>query len=812
MPPCRRSHSTALYPVLLLLCLSSGILLADRLTAPAGLLHLLALALPLILFGRNRHIALALLSLVAGYLLTSLALQPAPAALQALDGKQVRLQGQVLHLERLPAGWRLVLAASHLDGLSTVPTSPTSQPSRPVRLQLRVLAGPCSLLPGDRIATLARLRLPRRFGTPGAFDGPRHLAQQSIELTGTIPDSGTIVRLAQPDQATWPFSVARWRARQIDQLLTRLPPDQGALVLSLALGEACLLSQAQRDRLARTGLSHLFAISGLHLGLVAGAVMLLVQRLYRHSTRLLLWQPAQRLAPLLSLPIVLLYLALSGASLPGWRAALMLCLGLALLWWQRTCAPILLLNLAAVLLLLANPLALFSASFQLSFAAVAALLLVLPAWHRRLAGQVLRWPALLLLTNLTASLATLPLTLAHFHWAGAAGLLTNLLALPLISFVVLPLCLLALPLLFVWPRAAQTLLQGSGTLLETLLGLCDGLAQGPLAGGFFYLSPVQLAATMALCLTLLLLLAGRWRQTPVLLALLLLLTGAALQRPAAPAGLQLVQLSVGQGEAQLLRTPQGRNYLIDGGGLPHSDFDVGRRLLAPALARLGVRQLDAVLLTHDHPDHRDGLRHILAAFPVRAFYSPLACADLDDQLRAAIQQRGIACHQTLPGWQPFAEGIWLFTPAQQGRNLNDRSLALYARRGNDGLLLTGDLEAAGMRQLLGGHLPGPLTLLNLPHHGSRRSWPADLTWPAGCRQATVSVGHHNRFGFPHAQVLQRLDRAGVHLWRTDRDGTIVATSTGQGWHIRCDWPPLRHPFPVQAFFRPGLPLAQQLLY
>ncbi|NCC77769.1 MAG: DUF4131 domain-containing protein, partial [Clostridia bacterium] len=274
-------------PVLLLLCLSSGILLADRLTAPAGLLHPLALALPLILLGRNRHIALALLSLVAGYLLTSLALQPAPAALQALDGEQVRLQGQVLHLERLPEGWRLVLAASHLDGLSTDPTSPASQPSRPVRLQLRVLAGPCSLLPGDRIATLARLRLPRRFGTPGAFDGPRHLAQQNIELTGIIPDSGTIVRLAQPAQATWPFAVARWRARQIDQLLTRLPPDQGALVLSLTLGEACLLSQAQRDRLARTGLSHLFAISGLHLGLVAGAVMLLVQRLYRRSTRLL---------------------------------------------------------------------------------------------------------------------------------------------------------------------------------------------------------------------------------------------------------------------------------------------------------------------------------------------------------------------------------------------------------------------------------------------------------------------------------------------------------------------------------------------
>jgi competence protein ComEC len=249
-------------------------------------------------------------------------------------------------------------------------------------------------------------------------------------------------------------------------------------------------------------------------------------------------------------------------------------------------------------------------------------------------------------------------------------------------------------------------------------------------------------------------------------------------------GLRLTALSVGQGESSLLSINGSQHILIDGGGFYDSSYDVGSRLLAPALGWLGVHSLERIILTHNHPDHSLGLGYILAQAPA----TPLLTATASDQLPAGLATGERRLSAPAPGWQVLDQGadwtLQLFTPDQQSPDLNDRSLVLYAGYGRDGLLLTGDLARAGVHQLLGQPPPGPATLLKLPHHGSRHSDTDLLLNQLRPELAFVSAGRNNPFRLPHPVVLDQLAVRGVPLYRTDLDGTLQFRTTGSGWQAK----------------------------
>lgn len=216
-------------------------------------------------------------------------------------------------------------------------------------------------------------------------------------------------------------------------------------------------------------------------------------------------------------------------------------------------------------------------------------------------------------------------------------------------------------------------------------------------------------------------------------------------------------LSVGQGEGMILPLPDGRDdLLIDGGGLYSSTFDTGERLVAPALARLGIDHLTAVVLSHPHPDRYRGLSHILQHFPVDELWCSVPETDLPEEIGSLLKQRQIPQVCFPANWRTLTDKPKLlfaaFVPESRNLTVYDQSLVLYAGDRQHGALLTGDIETEGVRQLLNNKPPGPVDLLKIPHHSSRYATPETLIPTLQPQVAFVSLGKGNPFGFPHFQV------------------------------------------------------------
>ena len=718
-----------------------------------------------------------------GFMLANLALSPPDDPQHivrfANDSHQV-LEGRLQNLSTYPDGHsRFDLVVNRVWRGSSV-----AQASGRVRVS--VGQGLVTVQEGQLLRLRVRLRRPRNFGCPGEFDSTGHLASQQIFVTTFIKDANQIVPIVEtmhPKRARL-SGLRTIIARHIDQ---NVVPDDAGLVKALLIGTRDGVTPEQRKRLSEGGVSHLFAISGLHFGLLGLLLYLATRRLYCCSTRLMLWCPPRRILPLLLIVPMGCYLLLTGNALPTRRAFCMATLAGLLYSSNRRTPALQLLATTAFLILLYQPLALFRPAFQLSFAGLFGILFWMPTWQKWVATKPgwLRWPATILLTTLAATIATAPLVLWHFHLFAPAGLPANLLATPLIAWGALPVGLFGVFLLPLAPQYADFCFSGSGALVAMTMALVETVSRLPgLIAWHYFPGWRDLLALLLLSGGLLLRKKIRYDHivcTGFLFVGIFLL----LIRPGGSPALQIVALSVGQGDATVLSLRGKDHYLVDGGGLPGGRFDTGERLVAPALGRLHIRHLRGVILTHDHPDHRDGLRFILNTFPVDRFYSGIPLAELDPLLRTALRRHQIPVTCLPQGWShltaPAGASLEIFTPAQTDRDKNERSLVVYAGQTKDGVLLTGDMGPAGLRQLLHAGLPGPVTLFKLPHHGSRRPSPASYLSNIMPQAAFVSVGRHNVYHLPSTTTLHQLEQADIPLFRTDQQGTLIFRSNDHGW-------------------------------
>lgn len=656
------------------------------------------------------------------------------------------------------------------------------------RLRLYLREGPPGVAPGDRIRFRTRLRRPRLFGTPGEFDFPRFLANRKIFVTASLENASEIVSLGRAT-SNGPQTLASRLRGSLGRTIDAGVADAALapLVKALVIGDKGGVTVDQRQLLAEGGVSHLFAISGLHLGLIAFFLYSALRFGYCRSTTLLLLAPPGRFLPALLIPLLYGYLLLTGNALPTRRAFLIALAVAALLLWRRNTPPLKLLFSAAFLLLLIEPLALFEPAFQLSFAGVLGILVLVPRWSRplRTLPKGPRWIAGVFLSTLAATLTTAPLVLLHFHLLAPAGLLANLAAIPLIGFGAVPLGLGGILLAPWWPSGAEALFQGCALVIEWVLNLLRHLVDLPLLGGWhLYPSPTEMTALFALLLAVLL--QGTSRRQFLLRTTLAAAGCLALILPSPlPAHLGITALSVGQGESLLVTCPGGEAYLIDGGGLYSETFDIGERLIAPALGHLGIRSLTGVILTHDHPDHRQGLLYILEHFKVATFWSAAPVHQLHESLQRILAERAIPVVLLPPGWYPVTENrrheLAFFAPRAGRDGGNDGSLVVYVRQDAAGALLTGDLEEEGVRELVGAMPERPVSLLKLPHHGSRRSKPELLLDRFRPKQVFASLGAGNPYGFPHPEVVSSLHDRGLHLFRTDLDGTLRFVPREEDW-------------------------------
>lgn len=654
------------------------------------------------------------------------------------------------------------------------------------KLLLYIKGGELQARPGQIIRWRSTLRQPSRFGNPGEFNYPLYLAARGIYVTSFLNRAEDLTVLVNHPAAENSY-LENWRHSLAMHIKEVVPNDAAGFLQSLLLGWRGGISVEQRQLLSSSGVAHLFAISGLHFGLLALLLYQLGKWLYTRSQRLVLWCPPQRIVPVLLIVPLAVYLFLTGNAWATQRAFLMATIVALLFARGRRTRPCILLATVAFCLLLCNPLALFQPGFQLSFSGVAGILIWLPHWQRKTEGyaKLVRWPLTLVMTTIAATLATAPASLWHFHQFSPAGLLTNLFAIPLIAWGAVPLGLLSLATLPFSNFLADTGLLVASKLVTLAIKIVTTISQWPgLSAMPCYLTfstLIMLVGLLMICLPF-----GRLRVHWLARSTLLLatVTAAWITHPQI-AGLQVTAISVGQGDATLVSL-SGSHYLVDGGGLPGSSIDPGEQLVGPALGRMGVRQLAGVILTHNHPDHTSGLTYIIRRFPIAKFYLAAKVEDLEPELQQALHDKKVPIERVHKGWTHLINdghrGFSIFAPAQRSHDKNERSIAVFAGSHGQGALLTADLFGAGFSQLVEAGLPGQVTLLKMSHHGSRHAEPLRYLEWLKPTAVFVSAGRGNPYGFPHQQTLEACDSQRVDVFRTDTQGMLQFSIVNDRWH------------------------------
>jgi len=666
-----------------------------------------------------------------------------------LDGATVWVTGTVSDLPRCdPRACRFVLVAGVTRGGDALP--PRVRIAWPSRLAPARLPAP-----GERWRLAVRLARPRALVNPGAFDYERYLFAHRIGATGYVaphPGNGRIAVATRP-------SPARVRAFLVEAVDRAYPGrDAGRITRALGLGDVGRLTEHERDVLEKTGTTHLFAISGLHVGLVTAAAAWLGRYTFALSGG---WRrlPAQAVGIVIGLAVSAVYAALSGSGIPARRAWLMAAIGALSFMARGQAAGGTTLAVALAVLLAIDPLAIASGSLWLSACAVTAIWAIV-------AGRIARpvfWRV-----SMATSAAMLPVTALVFGQMPAVSPAVNLVAIPVVSFVLVP---AAIALTLLAPLAAGT---GIGLVPGALAGLVDVVwaalvtclshaAALPLATPSAAHLGLSGAVGLGLAAAVSMAPFGLRLRVPVAAVLVLLATTRD-PDPVRTGQVAATFVDVGQGQAVVLRT-RHRVYLYDTG--PKAlDYVAATTTVLPVLARLGVGTLDAVVVSHRDIDHVGGAQVIAAALPVRRWFTSPGFA---------IEFGARAC---VAGASWVADGVqfeFLAPPARTTATRNDASCILkVTSAGGRVLVLTGDIEASAERALLAEGADLAADIVSVPHHGSATSSTPAFVRALAPAVAVNSSGHGNRWGFPAPEVRRRYAAAGARFLDTADLGAVCA--------------------------------------
>lgn len=745
------------------------------------------------------------LAFLAGVLYWALA-APAPTRLDRVtqhhDRPAVALTGHV------------VAPVQHAPGRVVAliePERPFFQTGRPadrslLRLTWREPGG--ALYQGDRVEFQARLHPPSGSLNPGGFDYAAYLERQGVDAVATVTGADA-VRTSEGTETPWRLRIwrriDRWRSTIREAAIQTLPQPALGIFLGITIGERGYLQEEIQEWFMATGTVHLLSISGSHLGLVALGVFALVKRaVLRLPSDMLLalsrTVTPTRVAILCAWPVVAAYALLAGAELATLRSLVMITIALTAVWLGHERRLHHALAVAALLIVLHDPRAIFDISFQLSFLSVLAIVRLV---SRRFLEQEpvdtggSRWRNLARMggeawvVSGVVTVTTLPVVAAYFNQVPWLGIVTNLFAVPFTGFVLVPLGLLT---------AGWTILTGSEELslgpvqarligwMAEMLRWCASLpmsewrvaAPSLLSMGAFYPALALAAVRQAprvlrlLGVTVVVMLLGWWLWSPRL--------GVDGDR------WRVTFLDVGQGDSAVIELPDGRTVLIDGGAR-YERFDMGRGVVSPFLWNRSIRRIDDVIGTHQQLDHVGGLAWVLRHVPVGRYWG--TGIERQEQfaisLKEALVNRRLEERVAVYGDELLGGGACRLTilnpieaphpppsPVVSGDYLNNRSIVSRLQCGPHSILFSADIEVEGLRRLVGGGRQ-PVTVLKVPHHGARSSLDRGWLKEIRPRYAVMSVGPYNPYGHPAQTVLEAYAEEGVRLFRTDQDGAVWVT-------------------------------------
>ena len=640
---------------------------------------------------------------------------------------------------------------------------------------------------GDVLKIKGKLEKPTAQKNFGEFDYELYLAREKIFTYINIWQEKDIQKIGEDDSNTLvSFSISA-RNKIIEITRQTLPTPYSYLLIGMLLGEKGFIPPDLKEAFTDAGIMHVLAVSGLHVGIIAMALLALLSIL----------RLPKKLKLLILILILIMYASITGFRPSVLRATIMFIILIGGKLINRSRNLNISLFFAAFVILLLNPLILYDAGFLLSFIVTFSIINISPILQELL-SKIVVWIKNPLAVSIAAWIGIFPLSAYFFSKVSIISIVSNIFIVPLTGIAVI-LGFITFFIGMVSISLAGIIANINYLVLNLITFIAKLFSSLPFA--FIYVAQPSIMVIVLYYLTVFFIIEMFYKKTLpqktkkkaalTVLSVTLLIIIIQLFYPAD--NLKVNFINVGEGDCILIEAPNKINILIDGGGTPQSDFDVGSKIVIPYLRRKGINEIDLLILTHPHLDHLEGLLPVLKELKVdMVLDSGLTCDSSEyKEFISLIQKKGIPYHKAKAGDNFIFNNnleIFLLNPLYNSdfydeSDFNNASIVVKLFYKNADFLFTGDIEEPAEKKLLAWQNILQSDILKVAHHGSITSTNFKFLDKVDPSIAVITVGK-NHFGHPSQKIIERLEDKNIQIYRTDEDGTIIIRTNGQEYWIR----------------------------